>query len=1302
MNNRNDVLSHDDLNNEIDDFGDDPDESLLMEFLDQWENASEISDRDAILEEFCAKHRHLEGNLRDLAEARAGVDRVDFFSGEKDADPDQLGPYRIIRLLAHGGMGKVYEAEEKTPLRRVAVKTIRLGRAANLKLVEQFKAEREALAKLHHTNIVPIFSAGEEDGLLYFAMPLINGLTLADLVATMSQPGSLGQGKTATTTPMSSWADVLKLARTEASHRHTLERLSARFGVRMSRAPSARPSPSSDHKMPIRSPIPRPPDYERRVAEIIAVAAEAIHSAHEAGVLHLDVKPSNILIEPVSKTDPMSLHPWVIDFGLVDVANTLNGDDPAGSTNHSHRTRGFGTKGFMAPEMIVIRDAEREAAVSDSDIQPPIARTTDIWSLGVTLYQLLTLRLPFTSDQQTIGAEAPIPPHQHVPAISRELEAVVLKALQKRPEDRYSSAGEFAKDIRRWLAGFPTAAGKANHPKRVFMWVKRRPAAAFAAGMTVTCALVASLGAGQAVSRDRAEAAMARAETHIVEQDLKAKKHELNALNQVALSRLRAPIRLRGWSNEAWIKACELTAGRPDDNRRSQGQLALLLDGLDLRLAKAFAMHANVLAFDLEGKRLLLGQYGLPEKPPTTVVTLGDLAGQSGSTEKRFASFGVVGFGLDGSARYLEVDPADRSSLLLRDAITGREIRRLRSPRAGVTGIMAHAFARDGSRAAGIVWPLRKRTLEEMAELEDKNDEMTTEGESATLVVWDISTAQVLLAEPNEQKPSHDVMLSPDGTLLASWDGEGRQHDVAVWAVNDGTLLGRISSTRSGVTSVAFGRDPIWRVGEKGPAWRLAIGERGGMITVWDLKTRAVKILARGSAYDIKTIDFSPDGTLLASAGRNELRIWDAASGACLLRSPAGSSQTAVAFSPDGRRLALGQSPDFGWRAEVDVYDLEEGRGLRTLRGLQQRIEKVAISADCRRIAALSNDSEVGVFDKDSGTLIGVVEAPEGDFPDNAALALNAEGTRLMCSAGTKAKLWDVEKKRLLREWAMPPALTEAAAFRPDGRLTLIRQETLGRRLPPYGSVDPQTHPRVCRAYELREQGEPRILAEIPDFDWYVEHIAVTPDAGHFAIQGSRSNSGKLERILHVYDGTTGKSVGTIPTTLSPSEGATTMRFDPKGTRLHVRMDGSDRDRHDLFEVPSLKPLGPVMDVKGMNVMSVNVGGSRWLTLFSQTPDTPEMLVLNERGRGAPLLRIVRDVGVHGTDGIKFSPDGNFLVWGNQDGTVTVCALNEVQQEVGSRWTRLGVRRNAQLRVRFQQPMSDSMVEGRSPKSSTE
>src|SRR5262249_45645423 len=149
-------------------------------------------------------------------------------------------------------------------------------------------------------------------------------------------------------------------------------------------------------------PVPRPTDYDRCVAEIIAVAAEAVHCAHDAGVVHLDIKPSNILIEATSMTDPTSLHPWVIDFGL-SRATEVDGVAGAAETNaNGNDTRGFGTKGFMAPEVLVCRAHAAEHDRSKPAARPSLARTTDVWSLGVTLYQVLTLQLPFRTDAEVL------------------------------------------------------------------------------------------------------------------------------------------------------------------------------------------------------------------------------------------------------------------------------------------------------------------------------------------------------------------------------------------------------------------------------------------------------------------------------------------------------------------------------------------------------------------------------------------------------------------------------------------------------------------------------------------------------------------------------------------------------------------------------------------------------------------------------------------------------------------------------------------------------------------------------------
>ena len=172
---------------------------------------------------------------------------------------------------------------------------------------------------------------------------------------------------------------------------------------------------------------------------------------------------------------------------------------------------------------------------------------------------------------------------------------------------------------------------------------------------------------------------------------------------------MRAPIRSAGWAETAWTKTLELASGRPDADSRFQGEFAAVLEGIDIRLAKAFENDADMLAFDPEGKRLLMGRGGPDARGrPVTRLVMGDLAGQQGPTEKTFKSFGVVGFGTGGTALFLKIDAADPSILHLRDAITGDEKRILRSPRDGALKFIPIALSRDGSRAAGIVWPLRE------------------------------------------------------------------------------------------------------------------------------------------------------------------------------------------------------------------------------------------------------------------------------------------------------------------------------------------------------------------------------------------------------------------------------------------------------------------------------------------------------------------------------------------------------------------------------------------------------------------
>ena len=218
--------------------GDDPDGSILGEFARRWENASGDRARAGLVNEFCGNYPLLRDDIRELVEALHGIGCVISRDTRKAPDPDRLGPYKILRLLACGGMGRVYEAKDGTLPRRLAVKTIRGDRGSVSRLLGRFQSECRALARLHHTNIIPIYNAGEEDGLLYFAMPLIRGPSLEDLIVTMVRSGSSAAGATARATTWEELIDRATRSLVEAAeHRLPDERAREPCGDDLDRTP---------------------------------------------------------------------------------------------------------------------------------------------------------------------------------------------------------------------------------------------------------------------------------------------------------------------------------------------------------------------------------------------------------------------------------------------------------------------------------------------------------------------------------------------------------------------------------------------------------------------------------------------------------------------------------------------------------------------------------------------------------------------------------------------------------------------------------------------------------------------------------------------------------------------------------------------------------------------------------------------------------------------------------------------------------------------------------------------------------
>jgi serine/threonine protein kinase len=414
---------------------------------------------------FLAQHPEIAGELAscleglDLVHEAARVLRQD----ERPESPltsEQLklplGDFRIVREIGRGGMGVVYEAVQLSLGRRVALKVLPLAAALDPKHLQRFKNEAQAAAQLHHTNIVPVYAVGSERGVHYYSMQLIDGYSLADLVEHRRQ--LLGKSinlSSATGDQLTEKA----IARSAPARKPLATDVTEALGQA-----AALPAPSQEtlvHRSTFKTASERNASaYNRTAAGLIRQAALALEHAHQLGVIHRDIKPANLLLDERGNI-------WITDFGLAlfqaNLQITRTGDM-------------LGTMRYMSPEQ-----ASGDRVVLD--------HRTDIYSLGITLYELLTLQPAIAGgDPHTvlrrIMDDEPRPPRAIDKHIPLELETIVLKSIAKTPAERYATAAEMADDLQRWLDDQPIRARRPTLLEHAARWSRRHwPLLAAAAGI---------------------------------------------------------------------------------------------------------------------------------------------------------------------------------------------------------------------------------------------------------------------------------------------------------------------------------------------------------------------------------------------------------------------------------------------------------------------------------------------------------------------------------------------------------------------------------------------------------------------------------------------------------------------------------------------------------------------------------------------------------------------------------------------------------------------------------------------------
>jgi WD40 repeat protein/serine/threonine protein kinase len=1129
--------------------------------------------------------------------------------------PERIGDYRILREIGRGGMGIVYEAEQESLGRHVALKVLQQPMLANTRQRRRFEREARAAARLHHTNIVPVFGIGEEGPLHYYVMQYIRGLGLDEVFYELRRlrrekrpagPGPMAGDAKESPPVVSVEAVARSLLLTVGDQlpgrgpiRSAVERVGedaaspppreaagsgSEAGLALSGSSVMLPGQSGDGR---RS---KAATYWHSVARIGLQVAEALAYAHEQGVLHRDIKPANLLLDTQGNV-------WVTDFGLAKAGDqqdlTKTGDV-------------LGTLRYLAPEVF----------------QGQTDARSEVYALGLTLYELLALRRAFEEKDRhrlirQIMSDGPTRLEKLNREIPRDLVTVVHKAIDREASCRYQTARDLAEDFRCFIEDQPIRARRPWLPERVLRWSRHHKSLASALAIIAILLVAGTVGSGLAAVRFR----------RLAEEAVAARGKADLAADRERWERYRSNIA---------AAASALQLHNIDPARRA----------LEEAPEKFRNWEWRYLNNQLDGARLILPSRQEAVQPLQIFASPvgGDVAVKCGSDHR----------------------------IHVWDTTTGQERAIWGEPEAPVYQLV---YSRDGKRVATDsedhtirVWEVATgKMLARMAGHEGPlwrlafspdGRRIVSSSADGTFRLWDAMTGQPLaVLGSNSREDAVPALFSPDG----QWIVTGWGKDVLLWDGKMGQPLAVLGSHEHMVLHLAISLD----------GRRIAsLARDDKAIILWDTATRKKVASLTGHFWNPRNGDFamlfSPDGSRLISVGTSSRadspRLWNSTTGQLIKVMTGHTNQVVtIAFSPDSTR-AVSASLD----QTAILWDGLTGERIAALRGHSGMLAGAGFSPDGRYVVTASDDQTLRLWHAKTGEAISVLR---GHTAEVWTTVFTGNGELVSGSGDGTLRVWDMDASQngILRghesyvydvafsrdgslvasaAWDHTVRLWDARTARPRGDPLEHENEIVGSAAfsPDGKQLASATRDDKVTIWDLAtRKWTHRLSCLTGDWQWD-PRVAFNPSGTLLAVGGRDGR-------VRLWDVATGEPAGVLQ---GHERYICDVAFGPDGRQLASA--GADSTVR-LWDLATRQRIGELHGHKrGEKISRVAYSADGRLIASASSDKTVRLWDCRTHRELASLY--------HGSPvyGIAFSPDGTRLAAGCKDNTIRLWDLATFQQ----------------------------------------